>query len=394
VTKVLFVHDGHLYRDAHDNVYGAQYNDALVSRYASLGDQVTFILREKSIASEQVGKMDQIQSKNFTFIAIPNFKSITGFFKHRRTVRQTICVAVQSHDVIVARMPSQAAGIAIREAKRLNKPLLVELVACTFDAYWNHSWKGKLVAHYRFHAVKQIIRSCPYVMYVTQKFLQERYPTKGIQAGISDVELPVLDNRLLEKRLFKIRQRSENQPLVLGTVAALAVSYKRQADVIRAVARLKRNGIIFYYQLVGEGDPAALQKIINKEHVQNEVTILGTRKHHEVFEFLDGIDVYIQPSKQEGLPRALVEAISRACPALGSNLAGIPELLDVSCLFESGNIEELVSKLVNLNNEFLIKQAEQNFEKSKQYQNAVLNEIRKNFYNRFMKVKCVFTQEN
>jgi len=384
VTRVLFVHEGYLYRDAHNNLYGVQYNDAIVNRYASLGDQVSFILREKRILSEQARNMDQIRSKNFKFIAIPNFKSITGFFNHRSTVRQTISEAVRSHDVIVARMPSHAAGIAIEEAKRLNKPLLVEVVACTFDAYWNHSWKGKLMAHYRFHVVKRIIRSCPYVMYVTQKFLQDRYPTKGIHAGISDVELSALEDWVLERRLLKIRQRSDNQPLVLGTVAALAVSYKRQADVIRAIARLKRMGIIFHYQLVGEGDPTALQKIINKEQVRNEVTILGTRKHHEVFEFLDGIDVCIQPSKQEGLPRALVEAMSRACPALGSSLAGIPELLDYTCLFDAGNVDEIVLKLKNLNNDILLKEAEQNFKTSKNYQKAALDERRRLFYNRFL----------
>jgi glycosyltransferase involved in cell wall biosynthesis len=164
--------------------------------------------------------------------------------------------------------------------------------------------------------------------------------------------------------------------------------------VIRAIARLKRMGIVVHYQLVGEGDPAALQKVKNEELLHNEVPILGTRKHHDVFEFLDGIDVYIQPSKQEGLPRALVEAMSRACPALGSNIAGIPELLDASCLFEAGNIEELVSKLKNINSEFLLNQAEQNFETSKKYQKAALNEKKKHFYNRFLKDTQLLSNEN
>ena len=384
MIKVLFVHEGHLYRDEHGNLYGAQYNDALISRYASLGNQVTFILREKSIITDQTGIIDQIRSKNFKFIAIPNFKSINGFFKHRRGVSQIISEAVQSHDVVVARMPSQAAGIAIQEAKRLGKPLLVELVACSFDAYWNHSWKGKLIAHYRFNVIKRTISDCPYVLYVTKKFLQERYPTKGIHSGISDVELPVLEDWVLEQRIAKIKRRLENQPLILGTVAALAVSYKRQADVIRAIARLKRKGSTFHYHMIGEGDPTALQKIINKNQLQNEVKILGTRKHHEVFDFLDGIDLYIQPSKQEGLPRALVEAMSRACPALGSNIAGIPELLDPSCLFVAGNIDQIIIKLKNLNINILLNQATLNFTKAKDFQNENLNRSRRAFYNRFL----------
>ncbi len=385
MNKVLFVHDGYLYRDKDENIYGAQYNNELVSRYAYFGDHVTFILREKIIETDQTVILDQINSQYFQFISIPNFKSITGFFKHNKVVKQSIFAAVQSHDIIVARMPSAAGGFAVQEAKRLGKPLLVELVACTYDAYWNHSWKGKLIAHYRFHVIKRTISDCPYVLYVTKKFLQERYPTKGIHCGISDVELPVLEDRVLDQRIEKIRRRLENQPLILGTVAALAVSYKRQADVIGAIAYLKRKGSFFHYHIVGEGDPTSLQKIINKNQLQKEVKIFGTLKHKEIFNFLDNIDIYIQPSKQEGLPRALVEAMSRACPALGSNIAGIPELLDKSCLFEAGNIKEIIEKLNSINTNFLYRNARINFEIAKNFSKSNLDKKRNEFYTLFLK---------
>jgi glycosyltransferase involved in cell wall biosynthesis len=38
------------------------------------------------------------------------------------------------------------------------------------------------------------------------------------------------------------------------------------------------------------------------------------------------------PSRTEGLPRALVEAMARALPSVGSAVGGIPELLDESCV--------------------------------------------------------------
>ena len=42
----------------------------------------------------------------------------------------------------------------------------------------------------------------------------------------------------------------------------------------------------------------------------------------------DNIDVFIMPSLQEGLPRSMVEAMSRGCNVIGSRVGGIPELLD------------------------------------------------------------------
>ena len=44
---------------------------------------------------------------------------------------------------------------------------------------------------------------------------------------------------------------------------------------------------------------------------------MGGVPHNKIFQLLDDIDLYIQPSLQEGLPRSVVEAMSRACPIIG-----------------------------------------------------------------------------
>jgi glycosyltransferase involved in cell wall biosynthesis len=48
----------------------------------------------------------------------------------------------------------------------------------------------------------------------------------------------------------------------------------------------------------------------------------------KVFAVLDASDLFVMPSRQEGLPRAMVEAMARALPCIGSAVGGIPELLD------------------------------------------------------------------
>jgi glycosyltransferase involved in cell wall biosynthesis len=102
-----------------------------------------------------------------------------------------------------------------------------------------------------------------------------------------------------------------------------------------------------------------------------------------VFEFMDEIDIYIQPSKQEGLPRAIVEAMSRGCPVIASNIAGIPELISKDALFTPGKIIELKELILSLKKEKLKVWAIENFERSKNFQTEILNNKRLSFYNEF-----------
>ena len=50
--------------------------------------------------------------------------------------------------------------------------------------------------------------------------------------------------------------------------------------------------------------------------------------HEEMFKFLKDCDLMVFPSKSEGLPRTLIEAMAVGLPCRSSNVEGIPELLD------------------------------------------------------------------
>ena len=76
----------------------------------------------------------------------------------------------------------------------MKKPVLLELVACPFDSLWNKSVLWKLLAVPYYLSTKYITKESDYVVYVTDKFLQSRYPSEGKQINCSDVELKKLEN--------------------------------------------------------------------------------------------------------------------------------------------------------------------------------------------------------
>lgn len=171
--------------------------------------------------------------------------------------------------------------------------------------------------------------------------------------------------------------------VVIGTTGAINVLYKGQEYVIKAISRLNKLGYNFEYHMVGGGDNSYLKSLAEKYHVVDKVKFLGSLSHDQVFEYLDTMDIYIQPSKTEGLPRALIEGMSRACPSFGSFTGGIPELLNKEYTFQVGSVDQICDLLINLDKERMMELARMNFKKAKEYDRDLLDEKRFDFYRKF-----------
>ncbi|MCW2120284.1 glycosyltransferase family 4 protein [Flavobacterium sp. 7A] len=383
MKKVLFVHDGPIYTNDDKSIfYGVHYNDTLIQRYSYFGNSVNFLMRRAVVSEKDGQNFSIIKHPAFSFIEVPNFKSIKAYFKKTEAIA-IIKKAVDEHDVIILRLPSAIGAIAFEYASSINKPILIEKVACVYDALWNYDWRGRLIASQKMKKYQDILQKASHTIYVTDHFLQSRYPTEGKSIGCSDVIVTDLDDAILNKRILKI----VNLPKVItiGTVAAIDVPYKGQADVIQAIAILKKQNILFNYKIVGQGDASRLNKIIEQCQVADLVEVVGPLKSAEVFDFLDTLDLYIQPSKQEGLPRAVIEAMSRACPVLGSNIAGIPELINKNSLFKAGNVGAIVKLLRDLSKNSLEQSARENFLKAETFKKETLDSKREEFYKEFKK---------
>lgn len=379
--RVGYFADGPICKNSNGNYFAASYNDNLLSRYFCLGDELELCLRVRK--SENNVGLSKITLENLSITECADIKKIKDLYK-RNVVIKTVEDAVQRCDYIIVRIPSTIGGMAIKCCKRLNKKYLVEMVGCPWDSLWNHSWKGRIIALPIMLLTKHQVKHAPAVLYVTNEFLQKRYPTTGVQIGCSDVEFKESDVSVLEKRLSKIKNHTGK--IVIGTTAAVNVKYKGQQYVIKALGALKKKGIDgFEYQLVGNGSQDYLKDIAKKYDVIDQVKFLGGLPHDEVFDWLDSIDIYAQPSKQEGLPRALVEAMSRGLPALGTNTGGIPELLDDSCICikESGVLSQITNVLLSFDKEKMLEQAELNFNKARCYRKEALDKRREDFYRSF-----------
>ncbi len=94
-------------------------------------------------------------------------------------------------------------------------------------------------------------------------------------------------------------------------------------------------------------------------------------------------DVYVQPSITEGLPRAVIEAMSVGCYVIGTNVGGIPELLNENNLFKYNKPSDFSQILTSLTKEIMKENAVNNFNKSKNYEIEILENKRTKIINDF-----------
>lgn len=350
-------------------------------RYTVLGDEIICLAHIKKVA---IGTEDMIDKDAIKFVHVDKINSLGSLLFGIHKNNKTVSGLVKMVDVCVAHIPAFHSESVIRYAKKFGIPYMTVVVGCSWDSYWNYNFKGKILAPFCYFSLKKAQSNAPYSIYVTNSFLQKRYPTTGKWIGCSNVNLSTGVNGVLEHRIEQLIYREKtNAVMKIGTAAAIDVPYKGQAYVIEAIGILKKEGFSFEYHLVGGGISKMLKKLAIQYNVEDCVFFHGRVAHDKIVEFLDDLDIYIQPSKQEGLPRATIEAMSRGCLCLGSNIAGIPELLDSRFLFPKGDAKSISNILRHISFDECKRQACRNYEVAKEYDKDVLNAKRAKFINEF-----------
>ena len=214
-----------------------------------------------------------------------------------------------------------------------------------------------------------------YVHYCAE-FLYKRYPTKKERLICSGANI-IIDNNCLKNRYNRISK----DLLILGLIGYTHNNIKGIDIAIRALSLVK-DTLNVELQIVGRGDTSFLMQLATELGVENNVKFLGTKKAgDEIYSWLDNVDIYLQPSRSEGLPRATVEAMSRGCPVIASNAGALPELIDNEYIIKRDDYQKLACSIEKLARDpiEMKKQSYRNFEQAKEFK----PEIREKKYNAF-----------
>jgi glycosyltransferase involved in cell wall biosynthesis len=321
--------------------------------------------------------------------------------RHYRAIAAGVASAIDACDAAILRVPSPIGAMAAARLDAAGRHYGVEVVGDPYDVFAPGAVPHlcrPLLQWWMPRELKRICAGAVGAAYVTREALQRRYPCAPYAVGVSDVELSsrgisdaepfttFYSSIELGATAFKSPDEpvTANGPLRIITVGTLEQLYKAQDVLIGAVARCVGRGADVHLTLVGDGKYRAhLERLADELGVADRVVFKGHLSPIEkVRAELDRASLFVLPSRTEGLPRALIEAMARGLPAIGSTVGGIPELLPAEDMVPPGDVEALTSRILEFyqSNERRRAAGARNLIESRTYHEDTLTGRRDAFY--------------
>ncbi len=296
------------------------------TRYLEGFDAVRVLARVQAVEAEANGRL-RADGDAVEFFDVPCYRGLRQYLSRRGAVRRSIEAGLEPTDAVILRVPSQVAVVAGKILRRRGTPFAAEVVGDPCDALAAGSFEHPLrpllrVAHQR--ALAWQCRRAAATAYVTASALQRRYPPApgSPTTHYSSVELR-------DEAFVETPPAAPAEVRLLLSVGSMEHLYKGHDTLIEALARVRERGLEMRLTLVGDGRfRATLEERARRMGVREAVTFAGQEPSGEaVRRRIDAADVFVLASRQEGLPRALLEAMARGLPAIATRVGGIPELL-------------------------------------------------------------------
>jgi glycosyltransferase involved in cell wall biosynthesis len=211
----------------------------------------------------------------------------------------------------------------------------------------NGGWRCKLANWVRTRNQQWVAVSLNNRVLLAQIY---RMDPKDIQSIYNGVALPANECQGPSRTVLREEVRKElglpDDSTILISVGRLDPQ-KGYRDIIPAIPHLVKESPNVRFVWVGAGDQRAeLVQEIQRYQVENYVHLLGYRS--DVPRLLKASDVFLFPTRFEGHPFTLLEAMSFRVPVVASNVSSIPEVITNNThglLFRAGDSCDLLETL-------------------------------------------------
>jgi glycosyltransferase involved in cell wall biosynthesis len=329
---------------------------------------------------------------------IPSYVGPFEYLRRRGDVLRAIDRCAELDGSFLFRIPSQI-GFLLSERLEAQGRVYGAEVLTDPDAFFSHGVAPHGLA-FLFHPyfakrTREMCAKAVAVNYITGSRTQRLYPpAPGVWSKrISDVDLGEDAFLDIESRFA---QADFDQPVRVVSVGYLDLLAKAPDVLIRAIAAVRQQGVRCELTFVGDGRlRTELMQLAAKLGIGDAVRVTGALGGAAaVRRELAKADLFALPSRAEGMPRALIEAMAAGVPAICSRVGAMEDFIEARWLIKPASLSELTAKILD----FSQSRGEwksiaiRNQEKVRPLLNSNLEPVRMDFYRTILKGAAVESQ--
>lgn len=362
----------------------------LWERYLQVFDHVYVVARITNTDKPIADAMTPLTSKRVSFIDLPYYVGPKQYLKVKSSIYKIIESLIHPGDAYLCRVPGRIGSIAVKYLLKKKVKYGIEVVGDPWESMSPQASKHILAPFFQVHgyrSLRHVAKNASAALYVTQHTLQDKYPVREGVFSTNASNVIVRDEYIAQSP----KQTTDwgRRTLRLLSVGTLAQLYKAPDIVVKAIAELVNRGYNISFTWLGGGQfLEPMREMAQNLGIGDVVDFRGAVSLDEVRNELDNADLFVHASRAEGLPRAVIEAMAKGLPAVGSTVAGIPELLDKKALVPPNNVKKLANTIAYFIDHpaFAAEQAEKNWKEARKYHESILSSNRLNFYKELKRV--------
>lgn len=284
-------------------------------------------------------------------------------------------------DLIHAHWGTPSGITAVMIGKKYKVPVVITLRGSDVNKYPKKNFIVKMIT---FHA----LRNADKILTVSEKLkndiiLEYKIDQEKIETVYNGVNLTKFN-----KNTSKVLSEEHPYLLFVGSLK----KEKGIFELIAAFEKIKEFHPNYKLKIIGTGkEKRNIEKYISLNNLESEIILLGSIQNDNLKEWYSNSEFVVLPSYSEGLPNVLVEAIACGKKVIGTDVGGIPEIINlgVGYTIPPQNIELLyqaILKMISDNKKSYDQQkirsiAERNFDEK------VASEKIRNIYDELLKYR-------
>ncbi|PNG15459.1 glycosyltransferase family 4 protein [Stutzerimonas stutzeri] len=386
MSRVLVVYlEERFQRSSKGELYSNIFGGFFWRRYLEVYDLVYIVARAEPGESEMPARPELlISDARLKFVELPYYKGGRQLLMKAHKIFFAMYSATQIRGVHILRLPGVLSNIALPLLLIGRNVFGVELVGDPQSVFSVGGVGGRFARFYEYiftAATRLACKRAKAVAYVTKHTMQRRYPAspKAYATFYSSIDLP--SEIIVPHR--SVRSYTDNRSFRLFMAGTMEQRYKGFDTMIKAMEHMASFEYRVNLVLAGDGAfKSELEQLALTLGVSKNIFFLGKIPREQVLHEMDLADMFVIPSRTEGLPRVLIEAMARGLPSVGTNVGGIPELLPSEYLVERDDYVSLANLICSLIDDYAQRKSmsDDNIRTAHSYESSVLRERRLGFY--------------